>query len=202
MAMINLLPPDSARQLRAARHNSILIRYVIGAAIALALITLVYLVAFALFKTTENTNTELSQQNQQKISGYGAEANAAKEYRDNLQRAKTILDSEVSYPTALARIATSLPEETVISSLALTPDTIGQPLTLTVEAKTQEAALAVKKKFEENKIATNISISSLTHTAASTEPASSGTASEYPFSINLNLTLLETIFTVEEKSNE
>lgn len=200
--MINLLPPDSARQLRAARHNSILIRYVIGAGIVLGVIVLVYATAFALFKATETTNVTSSEENQQKINAYSEEAKAAKEYRDNLQRAKTILDNEVSYTTALSRIATSLPEGTVVSSLVLTPDTIGAPTTLTVEAKTQEAALAVKNEFEKNKIANNISISSLSRASSGGESGEGSAPSEYPYQINLNLTLLDTIFDSEEGRNE
>lgn len=202
MEMINLLPPDSARQLRAARHNSILIRYVIGAGIVLGVIVLVYTTAFALFKATETTNATSSEENQQKINAYSEEAKAAKEYRDNLQRAKTILDNEVSYTTALSRIATSLPEGTVVSSLVLTPDTIGAPTTLTVEAKTQEAALAVKNEFEKNKIANNISISSLSRASSGGESGEGSAPSEYPYQINLNLTLLDTIFDSEEGRNE
>lgn len=198
--MINLLPPDSARQLRAARHNSILIRYVAGGGIVLGLIVLVYLSAFALLKTTEASNTNSSEENQQKIDEYSDVAATAKEYRDNIQRARTILDAEISYTTALANIASSLPNDTVISSLALTPEGVGQPITLTVQAKSQQAALAVKEQLEKNNIARDITISSLSRQAATGEGA--GAAEEYPFSINLNLTLQDTIFAQEEESDE
>lgn len=195
MEMINLLPPDSARQLRAARHNSVLIRYVAGGGIVLGLIVVVYLSAFALLKTTEASNTSSSEVNQQKINEYSEVAATAKEYRDNLERARTILDAELSYTTALANIASGLPSDTVISSLALTPEGVGQPITLTVQAKSQAAALAVKEQLEKNKIARDIRISSLSAQSSSGEGAA---PEEYPYSINLNLTLLDTIFAKEQ----
>lgn len=194
--MINLLPPDSARQLRAARHNSILIRYAIGAVAILGLIVMVYVTAYALFETTKNSNTASYDENQQRINAYSETAQDAKEYQSNLLRAKNIFANEVSYPMALTRIATSLPEGTVISSLALSPDATNQPTTLTIEAKSQEAALAVKDNFEDDRIATNISISSLTRHSGD------GDQGEYPFSINLNLSLLDDIFKPKEESDE
>lgn len=199
--MINLLPPDSARQLRAARHNSILIRYAIGAAIILCLIVLVYVTAYILFKTTESSNAAASEENQAKISAYSETAAAAKKYQSNLQRAKNIFDNEISYPTALARISAGLPEGTVLSSLTLSPETVNQPITLTIEAKTQEAALDVKDKFERNNIATDISISSLSRqtTNATTEGAQT---SEYPYTINLNLTLQDAILKPTEEKTD
>lgn len=198
--MINLLPPDSAKQLRAARHNATLLRFVIANGVVLGLIVLVYAIAFGLMKATELSSLASSTENQERIAGFHETEKTAKAYTANLKLAKSIFDSELSHTTALHKIASALPEGTVLTSLTLDASTVSQPTSLVVLAKNQAAALSVKKHLEDAKIASNITISSITTETASAE--ANAPASDYPVSINLNLTYDPTIFRETEASDE
>lgn len=198
--MINLLPPDSSKQLRAARHNATLMRFIIANCIVLGLIIVVYVAAFGLMKATELSNIASSTENQQRITSFQETEQTAKTYTDNLKLAKSIFDSELSHTTALHKIASSLPPGTVLTSLTLDSAMAGQPTTLLVLAKDQTAALAVKKNLEEAKVATDITLSSITtDTAPATE---NGPVNEYPVSISLNLTYDPSIFKQPEVKDE
>lgn len=203
--MINLLPPESSKQLRAARHNTILLKYVIGLGVVLGLIVMICLLTLALMRSTELNSTASSEENKQKIARYNRASSEAKAYTENLRMAKSIFASEVSYTVALQKIAASLPAGTVLQSLDLSPSMVGQPITLTVLAKTKDDALKVKDQLEANKVASGITIASLNEGGAS--PASQSgaetpaVAQDYPVNLSLNLTFDKALFVSEEQPN-
>lgn len=194
--MINLLPPESHKQLQAARHNKVLFGYVIGAGIVFGLILCIYITAFILMKSVENSSQASSAENQRKISAYKNVEAEAKAYTSNLALAKSIFASEISYPTALSKIAGALPAGTVLQSLELSPTTVNTPVTLSVMANSKDSALAVKSSLEKAKVAKNITIANLTEATASTPGNSQPTSGVpgYPVLISLNLTFDNAIF--------
>lgn len=190
--MINLLPPTNLRELRAGRHNSVLLSYTIAAAVIVGVIIFVYLSMFVLLRSTESTNTELSDTSRQKIAQLKTVEQQTKTYTANLKLAKSLFNNRASYTKALHAVAVALPAGTVAQSLDLNPETIGQPTSLTFLAKSTEQALAIKQQLESSQVATAITIASLT------ENNSEGGDAAYPVSLTLNLTLNPSIFTTED----
>lgn len=200
--MINLLPPESTHQLRAARHNNILLLFIIGGGVTIGLIVLVYGVTFALMKSTELSNSASSEESKLRIAKFNQVEAQAKEYANNLKLAKTIFDSELSYTTALRKVSSALPAGTVLQSLDLSPTTTSQPITISILAKTPANALQVKESFEKAGIAKDITIASISSgTDASGTQSADAPPSDYPVSLNLNLAFDKSIFT-EEKQDE
>lgn len=199
--MINLLPPESSRQLRAARHNTILMRYVVGFSITLGLIALVYVGVLGLMRAAEVNSSSSSEASKQKIDRFASTAAEAKSYTSNLAMAKAIFASEPSYTSALQRIAQALPSGTVLQTLNLSPADISKPVTLTILAKTKQSALAVKSNLEQQKVARDITIANLSEGGSPGQPqggATTGPSSEYPVTISLNVTLDKTILNPPE----
>lgn len=194
--MINLLPPAATKDLRASRHNNILMRYLTGSTIALGLIVVVYLGTYLMMRAAAQNNLSNSLENKQKIAHFKDTEVKAKAYTENLKIAKAIFGGELSYTGALHKIANALPPGTILETLDLSPATTGQPITLSIAAKTKENALSVKQTFEQAKIASNITISTLQEAAPS---ADSSKQSPYPIQISLNLTLDKSIFAVGDK---
>ena len=196
--MINLLPPTATKQLRASRHNTALLRYLIGMGIALGLTLMIYLVTYGLMKRTELQSQSSSTESKQKIAQFKDTEARAKAYTSNLQVAKAIFNSEHSYTTALHKIANALPKGSVIESLDLNPTMVGQPITLSVSATTKEIALSVKEALEKANIASNITISSFQEQTAAGQDQANSSPSAYPIQISLNLTFDKSIFTQGE----
>ena len=200
--MINLLPPDSIHELRAARHNNILLLFIVGGGVTIGLIVLVYGATFALMKATELSNSASSEESKQRILKFNQVEAQAKEYANNLKLAKTIFENELSYTTALRKISSALPAGTVLQSLDLSPTTTSQPVTVSILAKTPASALQVKESFEKAGIAKNITIVSIASGADAASAQSAGAASsDYPVALNLNLAFEQSIF-AEEKKDE
>lgn len=200
--MINLLPPESIKQLHAARHNTLLLTYVIGLGVTLGLIIVVYGLTFVLMKSTEIASDASSRESKQKIASYNKAASEAKSHAANLKTAKSIFDSELSYTTALHKIASTLPSGTVLQSLNLSPATTSAPSTVTVLAKTKQDALNVKSALETKKIASDITIASLNEGSVSggNQQAAASIAADqtYPVNLSLNLKFDKSIFTKED----
>lgn len=198
--MINLLPPEAAKQLRASRHNSILLRYLMGTGVVLVLIIVVYAGAYIMMRSAESASTTISQENQAKIARLKAIETKAKAYKGDLDIAKSIFNSELSYTTALHKVASALPAGAVVESLDLNPTITGQPITLLVSATTKTIALSVKDTLEKAGIASNITIASLQEQGSDGKSDQQATSAEYPIQINLNLTFQKTIFSPGESN--
>lgn len=179
--MINLLPPEEKRQLRAARTNSLLLRYnllLLGAVIFLAAsIAITY---FYLSTTKANAETVISENNA-KVGGLASVQADATTFRTNLATAKQILDNEVIYTKVILAIAALLPSGTVLDRLNLDSQTFGTETTIAARVKNYDLALKLKDAFQSSPLFTNVHFQSIT--------SSSTVGDQYPLTVNLNVTI-------------
>ena len=99
--MINLLPPAYKKELRAARVNVVLRRYIIFQVIAIVLLAAMIAATFFVI-TMIKTNAEAEiTSNQARASEYAGVETQAKQFQGNLSTAKTILDNEVRYTAVI-----------------------------------------------------------------------------------------------------
>lgn len=186
--MINILPPEEKKQLRAARSNSLLIRYnilLVGVFVFLALaIGFVYIYLSSTKTAAENLITE----NKTKVASYDDVAEEAADFRKNLQVAKQILDREVTYTDAVVDIAQAIPSGVVFDNLSLDASTFGTERTITAHAKSYGRALALKDAFQKSDLFSNVHFQSIT-TGGSNGDSSSSSAPGYPVSVTLNVTI-------------
>lgn len=184
--MINVLPPEEKKQLRAARSNSLLIRYnilLVGVFVFLALaIGFVYIY----LSTTKTTAEKLIVENESKVVAYSEVSKQAEEFRKNLSVAKQILDREVTYTKTVVDIAQAIPSGVVFDSLSLDADTFGTEKTITAQAKSYNRAIALKDAFQASDLFSNVHFQSIT---TGDDSGSNEGSSEYPVSVTLNVTI-------------
>lgn len=177
--MINLLPPEEKRQLRAARSNTLLLRYnflLLGALAFLLLATgVVYFYLSSVKATAEQTVAE----NKSKVGGYASVQQQADSFRSSLMTAKQILGDSVSYTKVILAISQLLPPGVVTDNLSLDAKTFGTPTTFTAKAKSYDAALALKDSLEKSPLFSDVHFASI----------SGGGESSYPINVTLNLTI-------------
>lgn len=178
--MINLLPDESKKEIRAARTNVTLLKYifVLGAGV-------VFLAAIAgsiyfILLGTQTSAESIIKNNQSKTSAYSSAQEQAQALRAGLANAKAILDKEVRYSKVITGIAALMPEGAVLDSLSLSPATFGTPTTLTIYAKSTEAALAVKNNFQTSALFSNVTFVSI---------SSGAQGGSYPITASLSLTI-------------
>jgi Tfp pilus assembly protein PilN len=178
MEMINLLPFEEKRQLRAARGNTLLIRYNFFLLGVVAFLGLAIGFTYVYLSNTKTAAKNTTSENAAKVSDYASIEAQAQQFRDNLSTAKTILGNEVVYTKVIIEIAQLLPPGVVLDSLNLDAKTFGTQTTLAAKAKDYPSALALKESFQKSPLFTNVHFLSI-----SSDP----TNSAYPFTVSLNI---------------
>lgn len=177
--MINLLPPQHKQDIRAARANSLLIRYNFLLLAALAFLMLAIGIVYV-YLTSTKANAEVTiKDNQAKVANFASIEEQAQTFRNNLSVAKLILDKEVNYTKVILSVAKVLPAGTILTSLSLDASSFGTQTTLAAQAKSYEQAIALKDALTNSGLFSDVHFQSIV-----TSEGSSG----YPITVNLNVT--------------
>jgi cell division protein FtsL len=141
--MINLLPPSFKEQVRFAKHNAILIRY-----LKLAVLLIIVLgVSFGgtyyyLTRRIASTNAAMASK-QEVIGSYTDIETQVKELNSRVAAIKTIQSSQPRFSLLLSDIAKFTLKGTAISSLALTGDD-SKPVVISATAGSYTAAVSLR----------------------------------------------------------
>jgi Tfp pilus assembly protein PilN len=180
--MINLLPDETKKSIRAARTNTALVRYIIFTGFAIVFLALACTTSYLILDNSktaaENAVTNIKTKN----SSYSPVTNQANELISNLAIAKNILNQQISYSTIITGIAAVLPSGVVLEApLTLTNDTIGAPMTLKAHARTSSDETTLKANFQQSPLFSGYNLQSLTNNLAG--------STDYPFLISFSITI-------------
>lgn len=178
--MINLLPDDSKKQIRAARSNVILFNYIVIIFLAVIFLFGVFAAVYIVLTNTKVSAENVIKDNRSRTTSYNTVRQQSEVLKQSLSSTKSILDKEVVYSKVLTGIAGAMPTGVVINNLSLTPTTLGSPITLQAYAKTTDDALKLKDSFQKSPLFSSVSFQSLT-------PGVASVASGYPIGISLSL---------------
>lgn len=179
--MINLMPDNAKKEIRAARMNVILSRYIIVILFAFSFLALLLAGSYFVLTQTKNAALQLTDANATKAEVYASTKAQVDALSGSLSQTKTILNDEVLYSNVLMNIGQQMPAGTVLSSITLdTASFTGTPITLKAYAKTNNAVVALRQKFQSTPIFTSINFDSV---------SDSGGIDGYPFSVSMTLTV-------------
>ena len=177
--MINLLPDNTKKEIRAARLNSIFIKYFLILIAAFAFLTISYITVYLVLTSNTSETSAVSTANNQATVEY----NSIKSQYDNLyanfSSAKQILGQQISYSDIIIGIGAQLPQGVVIDQLSLSNEKIGSPITIKAKAESENSVSKLKDSFKDSQLFTNVNIQS----------AGSSGSSAYPVSVSINLTI-------------
>lgn len=177
--MINLLPPEERRQLRAARTNTLLLRYNVALIGVLLFVGASLGVVSFYLKSAQTQAQSIEADNNAKAGSYSQVTAEAQAFRASLTNAKQILDQEVTYSKAILAIAHQLPTGVVMDTLSLDATTFGKPTNFTLRAVSQDAAVAAKKSFASSPYFSDVQFVNLSH----------ATSGQYPVTAVLSLVI-------------
>jgi len=178
--MINLLPDDAKKEIKAARTNVTLLKYIFVLATGVTFLIVVTAGIYFVLLGTKTSAESIIKYNQSKTSSYSSAQEQAQALRASLASAKTILDKEVRYSKVITGIAALMPQGAVLDTLSLSPTTFGTPTTLTIYARSTEDALAVKNNFQNSPFFSNVTFVSISNTSQ---------GGNYPITATLSLTI-------------
>jgi len=157
--MINLLPKDGKKQLRAARSNAVLRRYYLLVVLSAGLLCAVFAVGFKVTFDQEVNYQNARQQSESESAKYQAVRKAAEDFSKDLAAAKTILASDIRFSELITSIAGVIPPGVILGNLSLnTQESTNAPLTISARAKSYEDAVKLKNSMEESPIFENVSL--------------------------------------------
>lgn len=178
--MINLLPDNTKKQVRAARMNVVLIRYIIIIGCAVIFLSGISAGAYVLLTTIKDNAQSIIDSNQNKANEYGSIQTDASSLRTSLASAKTLFDQQIDYPKILTTIGSLTPSGVVIDGLNLSAQTLAAPIDIQVYAKTTDGATALKTAFESNPAFIGVAMKSL---------SSSNGLPDYPVNAVITVTI-------------
>jgi hypothetical protein len=179
--MINLLPDDTKRDIRAARMNVVLIRYVLFTFCILASIIGFCLLFYVMLHAAQDRAVSTSEVNTVKAADLSNVRKAADEYKNNLTIAGTILDNGVNYTSVIFTITKLLPSGVVLDSINLSAADLGQQTSFSAHAKTYDKAKELKQNFQDSKLFTNVYFQNLTDSGVATNT--------YPIAVTISAKL-------------
>lgn len=148
--MINLLPVDNKKQLRASLHNTILRGY-IG---LLVVFTIIYAGVFGFVYINIQQSQAIYKQNEidsnKRVAAYADLKKDASELSSNLNQAKVVLSQRVDYSKVLFEIAKILPEGVSINAVRLESKLFDGEKPLEVNLVNANQAAEIKKLLEDS----------------------------------------------------
>ncbi len=160
--MINLLGPEDKKQLRAARVNTILLRYYFLAILVIAGAGGILAGGFYIADQNKNSSKVELSQAENDTADYTTVRQQAETFSNNLKMAKQILATEVVYSKMITDIANTIPAGTILTSLSLTPETISKKMELSFKTKSYDQGIQLKTSLENSDLFSDVSITNIT----------------------------------------
>lgn len=191
--MINLLPPDRLANLRIARSNTILRRYIqlalIGSVVLVAAVVLAYY-----FLNTQQVNTRhTAEANQQKIAQLEPVQKQAEELSATVNTIAGLFSRNIKFSDMLTQIGGVMPPGSVLTGLQFSIEDLDSPLAISAQVDTEQKAailrnnLAGSSLFSKAEIQTiahinnDVSVSDSTTPSPSKTPTTSVTTNKSPY---------------------
>lgn len=182
--MINLLPDEYKDEIRAARTNVLLVRYIFILISALIVLSGLVVASYIALNGTRQISESKVAENQQRVAVYQNIRSQADAFKADLATAKSIMDSEVSYAQLIYRIANIVPRNVILDDLSLDPTTFGTSMTMNASAKTVSDATRLPEAFSNNnEIFSEVKLQSLR------SGDSSGGVAGYPVKVTLSVVI-------------
>lgn len=177
--MINLLPYKNKQQIRAARHNVILLKCLVYLLLGIAFISLACFATYQFLKNNNNSTNQATTNIQENNATSSTTDNYIDEFSSNIKLAKSILSQRIGYSNIITEMASLIPAGVVIDNISIDGQSINEPMSIYFRAKDQNAGQLIKNSFKQSKLFYNLKIISVT--------SSRDDQSGYPHSITISL---------------
>ena len=178
--MINLLSNDQKDDIRAARTNVILLRYMGIILLAIVFIIGIFYVSYTVLRTTMDSTDEIIASNDLKADVYSDTKQEVDALSAKLNEARGILNQEVRYSKLLPKLGQLMPAGTILGNIELSSATFnGTPVDIVVYAKSAGEATTLQSQFQSSPLFTQVTIKSTEETGGPTA---------HPVKISLNVT--------------
>lgn len=167
--MINLLPPQTKKDLKTAKQNVIIRNYLIATILIGILILLTFGVSFRLVRNQVAAARDSQSRSNESIKELEDTKKAGSEFISNVTLAKQILNSDLSFYNLIIDIAAVVPKGVIMSNLAVGANALTAPLAISARATNYDTAIKFKNSLDSSDIFEDVKITSLTSDEPSAE---------------------------------
>lgn len=188
--MINLLPDDQKKNIRAARMNVTLLRYNFILFGVLAAISATFALLYLGLQSDQKIANDNKSANQTLASKYAKDQAEITDYAKNLKLARGILDNTVSYTALINAMTELLPSGVILDSINFQAANIGQQTTFSAHAKSYTKAVELKERFQKSTIFSNVFLQNVQEVGGYRAGGDGGGIySDYQFSVSISATI-------------
>lgn len=152
--MINLLPFEVKKQLRAATTNVLLLRYVIITAVSVAFLLLIAGGAYLILTNLKTSAEKTIADNQANYNAYNTIKSATEDLQNSLNSAQAVMNGDIDYTGRLTKLASLMPAGVILDSWTISYDTPGKGDTLQILAKDQAAVDQFQTSLQNSNLVT------------------------------------------------
>lgn len=182
--MINLLPDDKKRDIKAARANVILLRYNFLTIAGFMTLMLICIAFYLVLRTHESSAVTKSEDNTAKAANYDSVRREADAYKANLSVANKVFQNSVNYTSVVFEITKLLPSGVTLDNITVNAEDFGKQISFSARAKSYDKAMELKDKFQSSKIFSNVFFQNLTDSTG-------GQTNGYPVTVVISAKLNE-----------
>lgn len=158
--MINLLPKQNLKELRASKRNVLLRRYIVLLTLAIVLLTGIFVFMYATLEDSKKITAQVIVENDKRVASYKDTKLQGETLNNNLIQVKNILSQRVDYSKVLVRIAQILPANVSIQSIQLESKLFEGTKTIQINAPNLDSVVAAKAAFENSGLFSSVKIDS------------------------------------------
>ena len=162
--MINLLSPATKEQIKYAKFNGAIVRYVRAYVLILVLLATIFGVSWFLIKQQSNLIAADVAQKQKDITKLNSDLAQARLVADRVSSIKTIGASQTHFSALLNDLAGIMPQGVSLDGIALTGDD-RKPVRFSVTGNSYESILAFRQAFANTARVDGVDIETLSQTS-------------------------------------
>jgi hypothetical protein len=182
--MINLLPAERKRDIRAARTNVTLIIYNIVTFGAIVILGVFSLTFYILVQNKQASALSTTEDNNKKTAALNGVRLAADSYRNDLSFAKQVIGKSVSYTDVIIAITKLMPDGAILDSLSIQTSNFSQQTSFQAHTTSYEVGEDLKQNFQSSKIFSNVYFESLSRETSN--QSSESKLSHYPVTVSMS----------------
>lgn len=186
--MINLLPPDMRTELRAAKTNTILRKYLFTTIAAFGALLVIFGGALYVNQMYYDDYKRQLAESEEKLASLQGLRERVKVYNSSLAQAKNIFDNETRLSNLIRNLSGTLPPGAVLNTVSFNVGSLDKPLSITAQLDDFEKAAVLKRNFEDSGLFTTVVLTQVNGTAANVDP-DEVTFNPYPFTAALEVSL-------------
>lgn len=157
--MINLLADERKDEIRAARVNVILLRYIAIVTMGVLFLLGILFVSYKILENTQASANATIQSNDVKADVYSETKAQVDALSAKLSESKVILNQEVRYSKVLTTLGQIMPAGTVLGLVTLNESSFnGAPVELKVYAKANDGAATIRDHLQASPLFSQVSL--------------------------------------------